>query len=130
MQKHQGALLMRGTPNQRMAVAERAIVLREMEVKETSQPLRGEVIIQDTTAKAAISHAKVISPAKAAIVLASIVKAATNPVKVISPAKAAIVLVSIAKALPSLAKVATSPVRVVTLVVPVLPATTLMPSTA
>ena len=130
MQKHQGALLMRGTPNQRMAVAERAIVLREMEVKDTIQPLRGEVIIQDTTAKAAISPAKVISLAKAAIVLASIEQAATSPVRAINPAKAAIVLASIAKALLSLAKVATSPVRVVTPAVPVLPVTTLMPSTA
>ena len=99
---------MRGTPNQRMAVAERAIVLREMEVKVTALPPREEAIPQDIIAKAATSHVKAISPVKAAIVLALI-----------------------AKALPSLAKVATSPVRVVTLVVPVLPpATTLMPSTA
>lgn len=151
MLKHQGALLMRGTPNQRMAVAERAIVLREMEMKVIVRPPREEAIIQDTTAKVAINPAKVtnlvkvvtspvqditakvaINPAKDTslvkvdIVLASIVKAVLSLVKV----AISLVLVTIAKAAASPARVATSPVRVGTPAALVLPAIILMLSTA
>ena len=108
MQKHQGALLMRGTPNQRVAVAATAIV-HVTTVKATiSSTTEAISLVHDTIAKAVISKGRVaislglaiiakaaISKEKAAIVPDTIIeKKATSLVKVvISKGRAAISLV-------------------------------------
>ena len=107
MQKHQGALLMRVTPNQRVAVAATAIV-HVTTVKVTiNSTMEAISLVHDTIAKALISKGRVaislglaiiakaaISKEKAAIVPDTIKKKATSPAKAaISKGKAAISLV-------------------------------------
>lgn len=126
MQKHQDALLMRGTPNQRVAVAATAIV-HVTTVKATiSSMTEATSLVHDTIAKAAISRGKaaishvhaiiakaVICKGKAAIVLDIITgKKAISVAKVaISKGKVAssLALATIAKAAISRKKAAISP---------------------
>ena len=116
MQKHQDALLMRGTPNQRTAVAVMAIVRRVTTTTDrTAMGVRcvlASIALTITIrARKAISLAKVISRGRVVTspVLAIIVKAAISREKVaISPVPATIVKVAT-----NLAK-AISPEKVVT----------------
>ena len=116
MQKHQGALLMRGTPNQTTEVAVRATVRRVTTTTDrTAMGVRcvlASIALTITIrARMAISLAKVISRGRVvtSLVLAIIVKAAMDREKVaISP-----VLATIAKEATNLAK-AISPEKVAT----------------
>ena len=159
MQKHQDALLMRGTPNQTTEVAVMAIVRRVTTTTDrTAMGVRcvlASIALTITIrARKAISLAKVISRGRVvtSLVLAIIVKAAMGREKVaISPvpvtivkeatnlmkeatnlAKVAIspVLATIVKVATNRERVAISSVKVVTTAVLVLTATILMLSTA
>ena len=159
MQKHQGALLMRGTPNQTTAVAVMAIVRRVTTTTDkTAMGVRcvlASIALTITIrARKAISLAKVISRGRVvtSLVLAIIVKAVMGKEKVvISPVPVTIVkeainlakvvtnrekvaispvLATIVKAATNRERVAISSVKVVTTAVLVLTATILMLSTA
>ena len=159
MQKHQDALLMRGTPNQTTEVAVMAIVRRVTTTTDrTAMGVRcvlASIALTITIrARKAISLAKVISKGRVvtslvlAIIVkvaispvpATIVKVATNLAKVvtnrekvaISPVLATIVKVAInrEKVATNRERVAISSVKVVTTAVLVLTATILMLSTA
>ena len=159
MQKHQDALLMRGTPNQTTAVAVMAIVRRVTTTTDkTAMGVRcvlASIALTITIrARKAISLAKVISRGRVvtSLVLAIIVKAVMGKEKVvISPVPVTIVkeainlakvvtnrekvaispvLATIVKAATNRERVAISSVKVVTTAVLVLTATILMLSTA
>ena len=159
MLKHQDALLMRGTPNQRTAVAAMAIVRRVTTTTDkTAMGVRcvlASIALTITIrARKAISLAKVISRGRVvtSLVLAIIVKAVMGREKVaISPVPVTIVkeAINLAKVVTNREKVAISPVlativkvatnrervaissvKVVTTAVLVLTATILMLSTA
>ena len=159
MQKHQGALLMRGTRMQRTEVAVMAIVRRVTTTTDkTAMGVRcvlASIALTITIrARKAISLAKVISRGRVvtSLVLAIIVKAVMGreevaispvPVTIVKEAinlakvvmgreKVAIspVLATIAKVVTNREKVATSSVKVVSTAVLVLTATILMLSTA
>ena len=120
MLKHQDALLMRGTPNQRTAVAAMAIVRRVTTTTDrTAMGVRcvlASIALTITIrARKAISLAKVISRGRVvtSLVLAIIVKAVMGREKVaISPVPVTIVkeAINLAKVVTNLAKVAISPV--------------------
>lgn len=120
MQKHQDALLMRGTPNQRTAVAAMAIVRRVTTTTDkTAMGVRcvlASIALTITIrARKAISLAKVISKGRVvtSLVLAIIVKAVMGKEKVaISPVPATIVKEAISpeKVVTNREKVAISPV--------------------
>ena len=139
MPKHQGALIMRGTPNQRTAVAGRAIV-RVTTARVTTNREKGaispvqdiirkaviclvkEAIVPDTTEKAAPSLVKAaISPAPDIIARGALSKERAA----ISPAPDIIARVALSKE-----RAAISPAREVTIAAHVLPITILMPNTA
>ena len=152
MQKHQDALLMRGTPNQTTEVAVMAIVRRVTTTTDkTAMGVRcvlASIALTITIrARKAISLAKVISRGRVvtslvlAIIVkvaispvpATIVKVATNLAKVVTNReKVAIspVLATIVKVAINRERVAISSVKVVTTAVLVLTATILMLSTA
>ena len=120
MQKHQDALLMRGTPNQTTEVAVMAIVRRVTTTTDkTAMGVRcvlASIALTITIrARKAISLAKVISRGRVvtSLVLAIIVKAVMGREKVaISPVPVTIVkeAINLAKVVTNLAKVAISPV--------------------
>ena len=120
MQKHQDALLMRGTPNQTTEVAVMAIVRRVTTTTDrTAMGVRcvlASIALTITIrARKAISLAKVISKGRVvtSLVLAIIVKAVMGKEKVvISPVPVTIVkeAINLAKVVTNLAKVAISPV--------------------
>lgn len=120
MQKHQDALLMRGTPNQTTEVAVMAIVRRVTTTTDrTAMGVRcvlASIALTITIrARKAISLAKVISRGRVvtSLVLAIIVKAVMGKEKVaISPVPVTIVkeAINLAKEATNLAKVAISPV--------------------
>lgn len=120
MQKHQDALLMRGTPNQRTAVAAMAIVRRVTTTTDrTAMGVRcvlASIALTITIrARKAISLAKVISKGRVvtSLVLAIIVKAVMGKEKVvISPVPVTIVkeAINLAKVVTNREKVAISPV--------------------
>ncbi len=120
MQKHQDALLMRGTPNQTTEVAVMAIVRRVTTTTDkTAMGVRcvlASIALTITIrARKAISLAKVISRGRVvtSLVLAIIVKAVMGKEKVvISPVPVTIVkeAINLAKVVTNLAKVAISPV--------------------
>ena len=140
MQKHQGALLMRGTRMQRTEVAVMAIVRRVTTTTDkTAMGVRcvlASIALTITIrARKAISLAKVISRGRVvtSLVLAIIVKAVMGREEVaISPVLATIVKVAInrEKAATNRERVAISSVKVVSTAVLVLTATILMLSTA
>ncbi len=120
MQKHQDALLMRGTPNQTTEVAVMAIVRRVTTTTDkTAMGVRcvlASIALTITIrARKAISLAKVISRGRVvtSLVLAIIVKAVMGKEKVaISPVPATIVkeAINLAKVVTNREKVAISPV--------------------
>ena len=140
MQKHQDALLMRGTRMQTTEVAVRAIVRRVTTTTDkTAMGVRcvlASIALTITIrARKAISLAKVISRGRVvtSLVLAIIVKAVMGREEVaISPVLATIVKVAInrEKAATNRERVPINSVKVVTTAVLVLTATILMPSTA
>ena len=140
MQKHQDALLMRGTRMQTTEVAVRAIVRRVTTTTDkTAMGVRcvlASIALTITIrARKAISIAKVISRGRVvtSLVLAIIVKAVMGREEVaISPVLATIVKVAInrEKAATNRERVPINSVKVVTTAVLVLTATILMPSTA